>query len=189
MLLILIFGDDSAYTLIALSAAVIHEAGHIITGALLGIKFKTFSLSILGAKLALAAPLYSYKREWLLCASGPAINYLTGGAAAYIYYNVLDNPEGHMYVLFFAIASFFLGTLNLLPIKNFDGGRMLICTAAPLIGIYAAEKLTDLLSFIFVLVLWAVSLYLMLRVGASLALFVFSSALFIEMFFDARYFS
>ena len=189
MLLILIFGDDRAYSLVALAAAGIHEAGPIITGALLGIRFKTFSFNILGANLALAAPLYSYRREWLLCASGPAINFLTGGIAAYIYYNVLAYPEEHMYVLFFAIASFFLGTLNLLPIKNFDGGRMLICTTAPIIGINAAERLTEVLSFVFVLILWVMSLYLMLRVGASLALFVFSSALFVEMFFDARSFS
>ena len=187
MLLILLFGDDSVYTLVALSAAAVHEAGHIVAAAILKIKFKSLSLSLLGAKLGLAAPLYSYSREWLLCAAGPAINIMTGGIALYIY-NKCGSPERLRYVLFFAVASFFLAGLNLLPIKNFDGGRMLICVAAPLLGINAAEKMTDVLSFFCVLAIWSISLYLMIRVGSSLALFVFSSALFAELFFDPAYF-
>ncbi|HOA85477.1 MAG TPA: hypothetical protein PKN17_05565, partial [Bacillota bacterium] len=60
---------------------------------------------------------------------------------------------------------------------------------APLAGIYAAEKLTGALSFVFVLLLWVMSLYLMLRVGSSLALFVFSTAIFAELFLDSGDFS
>lgn len=188
MLLVLLFGDNSIYTLIALSAAALHEAGHLIAAAMMGVEIGSLSVSLFGARLGLAVPLYSYKREWLLCAAGPAMNFLTGGAAYYIY-RICGSTESMRYVLFFAIASFFLALLNLLPIKNFDGGRMLLCITAPLIGIYSAEKLTGTLSFIFVLMIWAASLYLMLRIGSSLALFVFSSALFAELFLDSGAFS
>lgn len=188
MLLVLIFGDNSVYTMIALAAAAVHEAGHLIAAAALGVKLGSFSLGLFGARLGLAVPLYSYKREWLLCAAGPALNLLTGGAAYYIY-RCCGSSEKLKYVLFFAIASFFLAVLNLLPIKNFDGGRMLLCLAAPKIGIYSAEKITEILSFAFVLLIWVMSLYLMLRVGSSLALFVFSSALFAELFLDSGAFS
>ncbi len=188
MLLVLIFGDNSAYTMIALAAAAVHEVGHLVAAALLGVRVGSFSVNLLGVRLGLAVPLYSYKREWLLCAAGPALNLLTGGAAYYIYRN-FGSPEKLKYVLFFAIASLFLALLNLLPIKNFDGGRMLICIAAPIIGIYTAEKITNTLSFFSVLLIWVMSLYLMLRVGSSLALFVFSSALFAELFLDSGTFS
>ncbi|MGI6167623.1 MAG: hypothetical protein ACOYIA_05770 [Eubacteriales bacterium] len=188
MLLILIFGDDRVYTIIALAAAAVHELGHVAAAALLKIRIGSFSVDLFGAKLGTAAPLYSYRREWLLSAAGPAMNLLTGGIAYYIYY-FAGKPESHRYVLFFAIASFFLAGLNLLPIRNFDGGRMLLCIMAPLAGIYAAEKLTGALSFIFVLLLWVMSLYLMLRVGSSLALFVFSTAIFAELFLDSGDFS
>ena len=178
MLLILIFGDNSVYSVIALSAAAIHEVGHIIAAKILGVEFKTLSLNLFGARLGLATPLYSYKKEFLLCAAGPAINLITGDVALCLYN--LRLPDEH--ILFFAIASFFLAILNLLPIKSFDGGRMLISITAPLIGLYTAEKLLAVLSFISLLILWGISLYLMLRVGSSLALFVFSSALFAELF-------
>lgn len=183
MLLILIFGEDGVYSLVALAAAAVHEAGHLAAAAIMKIKFKSLTLTLLGARLGLALPLYSYRREWLLCAAGPAINILTGSLALYIY-NIRGAPEDMKFVLFFAVASFFLAALNLLPIKNFDGGRMLLCVAAPLIGLDLAERLAEMLSFVFVLIIWAISLYLMLRVGSSLALFVFSSALFAELFFD-----
>jgi stage IV sporulation protein FB len=188
MLLVLIFGDDRVYTAIALLAAAVHELGHIIAAALLKIRFGSLSVNLFGARLGTSAPLYSYRREWLLSAAGPASNLITGGIACYIYY-LAGEPENLRYVLFFAIASFFLAGLNLLPIRDFDGGRMLLCITAPLCGLYAAERLTGALSFIFVLLLWVMSLYLMLRVGSSLALFVFSTALFAELFLDSGEFS
>jgi len=178
MLLILIFGDNRVYSVIALAAAAVHECGHLITARLLGVKFKTLSLNLFGARLGLATPLYSYKKEFLLCAAGPAINLVTGAVALCVYNSRLPNEH----ILFFAIASFFLAVLNLLPIKSFDGGRMLLCLTAPLIGLYPAERTLGVLSFISVLILWGISLYLMLRVGSSLALFVFSSSLFVELF-------
>ena len=178
MLLILIFGDNTVYSIIALTAATVHEAGHIIAAKMLGIKFSYLSLNLFGARLGLSTPLYSYKKEFLLCASGPAINIATGIAALYIYYSFL----GDEHIIFFAIASFFLAVLNLLPIKSFDGGRMLLCITSPTLGLYTAEKILRVLSFVSVLFLWSISLYLMLRVGSSLALFVFSSSLFVELF-------
>lgn len=178
MLLILIFGDNRVYSVIALSAAAVHEVGHIIAAKLLGIKFKTLSLNLFGARLGLATPLYSYKKEFLLCAAGPCINLVTGDIALCLYHLCFHDEH----ILFFAVASFFLAILNLLPIKSFDGGHMLLCFTAPTFGLYTAEKLLAVLSFISVLILWTISLYLMLRVGSSLALFVFSSALFAELF-------
>lgn len=178
MLLILIFGDNSIYSVIALSAAAVHEIGHIIAAKILGVKFKTLSLNLLGARLGLDTPLYSYKKEFLLCAAGPAINIITGDIALCLYHLRIHDEH----ILFFSIASFFLALLNLLPIKSFDGGRMLLCFTAPTFGLYTAEKLLAVLSFISVLILWTISLYLMLRVGSSLALFVFSSSLFVELF-------
>lgn len=187
LLLILLFGDNSEYTVIALTAAAVHELGHIIAARLLGLKFGSLSVGLFGARLGLTATPCSYRKELLLCAFGPLFNIVSGGAALYIFY-AYGRRGDMIYVLFFAVASFFLAALNLLPIKSFDGGRMFICMLAPPFGIYAAERVLGFLSFIFVLLLWAVSMYLMLRVGSSLALFVFSSALFAELFLDPEIF-
>lgn len=184
MILILLFGDNSEYAIIALTAAATHELGHIITALVLKMKLDSFSLGLFGARLGIALPLYSYRHELMLSLSGPIANLLTGSAALYIYH--IQGSSEH--VLFFAVASFFLALLNLLPIKGFDGGRIFICLSAPPLGIYVAERLLELLSFVFVLMLWILSIYLMLKVGSSLALFVFSAALFAELFLNAETF-
>ena len=60
-----------------------------------------------------------------------------------------------------------------------------MCLAAPVMGIFTAERVLRILSFSCILLLWGTSVYLMLRIGSSLALFVFSSALFAQMFLGA----
>ena len=144
MLLILIFGDNSIYSAIALSAAAVHEIGHIIAAKILGVKFKTLSLNLLGARLGLDTPLYSYKKEFLLCAAGPAINIITGIIALYLYHLRIHDEH----ILFFAIASFFLALLNLLPIKSFDGGRILYSFISRYFTPRTALNITRFLSFI-----------------------------------------
>lgn len=181
MILILIFGDNSKYAIIALSAAIIHEIGHVAASFLLKMKLKNFSLKLFSAKLGVALPLHSYKKELLLALSGPLANIVSGITAIHIYRHIYCNE----YVMFVIVASFFLAILNLLPIRSFDGGRIFICTLAPHFNIYKIEYVLEILSFSFILLLWIVSVYLMLKIGSSLTLFVFSSALFAELFLNS----
>ena len=178
MLLILLFGDNCRYTIIALCAATVHEMGHIIAAIVLKMKLNGLSLSLFGARIGISSPMYSYKKELMLALAGPLANIISGSISLSIY-NIGSENE---YLLFFAIASFFLGILNLLPIKSFDGGRIFICIFSPSFGAYNPERWLNRLSFLFIFLLWVISIYLMLRIGSSLTLFVFSSALFAELF-------
>ncbi len=180
MLLILLFGDSTGYALIAVMAAAVHEAGHVVAALALRMRLDSFSLGLLGARLGLSLPLYSYRKELLLSLSGPLTNIVTGGAALYIFSRCAAQSA-----LFFGVASLFLAALNLLPVQSFDGGRIFMCIAAPMIGVFTAERILRVLSFLCVLLLWGTSVYLMLRLGSSLALFVFSSALFAQLFLGA----
>ncbi|MDD7676210.1 MAG: hypothetical protein PUJ09_06220 [Eubacteriales bacterium] len=185
MLLILLFGDSTGYALIAVIAAAVHETGHIVAALILRMRLDSFSLGLLGARLGLSLPLYSYRKELLLSLSGPVSNIVTGGAAIYIYNVCRAADSGPEPLLFFSVASMFLAGLNLLPVQSFDGGRIFMCLAAPVMGIFTAERVLRILSFSCILLLWGTSVYLMLRIGSSLALFVFSSALFAQMFLGA----
>jgi stage IV sporulation protein FB len=178
MILILIFGDNSKYSTIALLVAFIHEAGHIIAAYFLKMKFDSFSINLFKFNIGIALPMHSYKKELLLSLAGPAANLLSGIIAIHIYVNFHSNE----FVIFGAVASFFLAILNLMPIKDFDGGRIFICLLAPKFNLYTIECILDVLSFSLVLFLWIVSIYLMLRIGASLTLFIFSSSLFTKLF-------
>lgn len=188
MILVLLFGDSYKYTVIALTAALVHELGHILSALILKMKINSFSIDLLGARLGVSLPMYSYKKELILSAAGPAANIVFGAFSIYIY-NKSNVPEAMSeYLLFFPIACFFLALLNLLPVKGFDGGRIFVCISAPICGIYFSEKWLIRLSFLFIFILWTVSVYLMLKIGASLTLFAFSSALFTELFINADYF-
>ena len=188
MILILLFGDNYRYAIIALSAATVHELGHIVASFILKMKINSFSVNLFGARLGISLPMYSYKKELLLSLSGPLANIVCGIPALYIYTKCDITNKSSFYFIFFAVACFFLALLNLLPIKEFDGGRIFVCMSAPILGIYTAEKLLSRLSFLFIFILWSISIYLMIRTGASLALFAFSSALFTELFINSECF-
>jgi membrane-associated protease RseP (regulator of RpoE activity) len=75
-----------------------------------------------------------------------------------------------------------LGILNLLPIREFDGGRILGALLCRVGSQRAAQKTVNALSFFCVFTLWSFSVYLLLRFAASLSLFVFSISLFFKLF-------
>ena len=79
-------------------------------------------------------------------------------------------------------GSLLLGLLNLLPIRSFDGGRMLSAAISAMLGEGAAEYVLRLTSFLFLFLLWAVSVFFLLRAGDGLSLFCFSMSLFSHFF-------
>ena len=175
----LLLSERQIYTLLALLAAAVHETGHILAARILKIKLELFSLDLLGARLTTSGRLCSYGDEALLCAAGPLANALTGLLAlAFIPYV----GELREYLLFFAAASLSLGFLNLLPIRSFDGGRILHCLLCRTVSQRIAETVITSLSFVCCFALWCFSVYLMLRAGASLSLFFFSVSLFARLF-------
>ncbi|MBQ4091139.1 MAG: hypothetical protein IJC64_02350, partial [Clostridia bacterium] len=86
---------------------------------------------------------------------------------------------------FFALCSLLQGGLNLLPIKSFDGGRMLYCAAAAL-GQRFADTVLAICSGACVLSLWTVALYLMIKIGAGLGIYVFCACLFASTLSDGE---
>ena len=77
-----------------------------------------------------------------------------------------------------ALASLSLGVFNLIPVGGFDGGRILSGLLHKLLPPTLAEGVAGAASFVSVLCLWMLSVWLLLRTGTSLSLFVFSCCLF-----------
>lgn len=168
--------SHSYLSLAALAAATLHEIGHLTAAKLCGVPIKELRLSIFGAAITLESGLYSYKKELLMAAAGPLVNILTVSLMIPNYPSLREPWQ------LFLIASAFLGTLNLLPITDFDGGRIFFCICSQFASPKTASALCGAASFITVLTLWMASVYLLLRFGTSLSLFVFSSALFCKIF-------
>ena len=169
----------SYLSLTALCSAALHELGHIFMARICKIELKELRLGIFGASLTPASSLCSYKKEILLCLSGPAVNLLCFA----LFLPLCNSSE---LAEFFAVSSLFLGILNLLPIHDLDGGRILKCLLCEKLSYDLADTICRALSFLLVTAMWLTSVYLLLRTSASLSLFVFSTALFCKIFLHRK---
>lgn len=167
-------GDTHTKTVaVILSAALIHEAGHLIAAAAMNIPIKCIRIDIFGAYIETRSMSCPYAKEAVLCIAGPLTNIISAMLSSLVFR--FDTP-------LFAVSSIALAVINLLPINGFDGGRALSCLLLNRFSPRTVSLLTDVTSFICVFMLWTVSVYFIMRVGAYLSLFVFSSVLFARMF-------
>ena len=160
------FGELSAMVV----AATVHELGHIITASVLHLPLGGMRLDILGARISTAVSI-SYFDEWMLSAGGPAFNLITAAC-------LMPLCESSEWISLFIYSSLGLATLNLLPVDTFDGGRMLFCFLSSFTDGELPRRAVRFLSFFFVFLMWLISVYLLMRIGNSLSLFVFSACLF-----------
>ena len=174
VLFCLISCNGLLYAAVAIGTAAIHELGHIAAARALGIDIKSMKLDMLGARLNTDSSLFSYKREFLLCAAGPAANILTV---------LVCLPFLEYGIIRFAVtSSCMLAVLNLMPIRNFDGGRMLTSLISAVFGIYTAQRVIYISSFICLSCMWIISSYILIRAGASLSVFIFCVSVFSSIF-------
>ena len=169
----------SYYALIPLSVAILHELGHILCAKLRRVTLKCMDIGIFGARITLDRRIYSYADEMIVCIGGPAANIVLGDIVLIVSKAFNINSDT---IDFFLLSSFSLGAINLLPIKSFDGGRMLFALLAQNRSLNTAERILSLSSFLSLFVLWSISLYLLLRTSSSLSLFIFSIAVFATIF-------
>ena len=160
-----------------LCAAAMHELGHLAAARLLGIRLRSLDIGPLGATIKIREGLISYKKEFLLCAAGPFVNLVGAAASAFI----VDRCDA---IEWFCAISLMLALLNLLPLSGFDGGRMLGAAIESVAGPRGAQAALSHVSFVTVVVLWILSVYLLMRFGSSLSLFIFCLSVFYRIFVE-----
>lgn len=180
MLCLAALTDRTGIVVLTLLAALLHECGHLVAARLLGIRAEQMRIGFLGMRLDTGGCVLSYGAEWLLCAAGPLVSLLCAAVAALFW-------QTFAAARIFSCASLVLGLLNLLPIRSFDGGRMLESFLSFVCGTRLSERVMTLCSFLFLFLLWATAVYFLLRVGDGLSLFCFSVSLFLR-FFDGEKF-
>ena len=119
IMIIALFLTHSYLSISALIAALLHELGHIVAARICKIELGELRLGIFGASLCSRPMLCSYKKEIALGIAGPLVNLILALVAL-----PLCNDSSEFLNLFVS-SSLFLGILNLLPIYEFDGGRIL----------------------------------------------------------------
>lgn len=173
LLAVMVLSDRTGIVGATLLAAALHECGHIVAAHALRLPFRRMHLGLLGARLELEGRMPSYGEEWLLCAAGPLVS-LLGAAIAAPLWRVWPAAVR------FSCASLLLGVLNLLPIRSFDGGRMLAASLGAWLPGRVADCVMTLTSLLFLFLLWATAVYFLLRAGDGLSLFCFSVGLFLR---------
>ena len=165
----------------SLGGAIVHECGHLMAAVLLGVPLRSLDIGLWGASLRVRGSLISYPKEFLLCAAGPAMNFLSALAVA-----VFSEHRGYYSECgeWFVSVSAMLGLLNLMPAEGFDGGRMLSVVLTSFLGPRVAARILSASTFISIVMLWMLSVYLLLRYGTSLSLFVFTLSLFYRLFIE-----
>lgn len=179
IMIVALFLTHSYISIAALLAAALHELGHIAAAKLCNIPIGELKLGIFGAALTPKSLLCSYKKEIILCGAGPLIN-LISALLLFPFFNLNE------FFSLFISASLFLGILNLLPIYDFDGGRILFCILSTKLSIKVTFQIIKTISFILIFTLWSLSVYLLLRLSSSLSLFVFSLSLFAKIFLSQQ---
>ena len=172
MSLTLLVTSRQYFPALALSVT-LHELGHILAARLRGIRLSKFSLGILGATLFPKERFFSYVDEIFLCLGGPLMNFLSVIVCLSLH---IPNTS------FFVLSSLALGTLNMLPIHDFDGGRIFSAFLRLHTSDYTARLISRIVSFVCLFSLWCTSVYFILRYSATLSLFVFSASIFTKIF-------
>ena len=158
-------------SLAAMLAAFMHEMGHLIVAKCYGVKIRELRLDIFGAALTPEKAFCSYKKEIAVAIGGPLVNML------FALFGTAFFEGGGAFFDMLVASSFFLGTLNLLPINDFDGGRILRCLLSYFFSVSVADAVCAAASFVILIAMWMLSVYMMLQFGATVSLFVFSFAL------------
>lgn len=176
LMIFALFFTHSYISIAALLASALHEISHILAAKICKIPLCELKLGIFGAALRPTISLLSYKKEIFLAIAGPFSNILCALPL------IMFVKEANSFCQLFISASLFLGFLNLLPITDFDGGRILYCLIAYKFSPTSALKTIKILSFLLVFILWTLSIYLLLKLSTSLSLFIFSLSLFTKLF-------
>ena len=157
--------------------AILHELGHLISAKILGIRIYAIEINVLGARITLDHNC-SYSDEFIISLCGPLVN-LVCSVVTLKFIHIFDSSS---YLKLFFLSSSSLFLTNVLPIKSFDGGRMLEAFFLSFGREGCARQILKGSSFLFLFLLWAIAVYFLLRANDGLSLLCFSMSLLTRFF-------
>ena len=164
-LLVLLAAIVSPLTVVAaiLTAAALHELGHLAAMRYYGVSVKRFRLTALGAELdAPALARLSYGRELIITLAGVTVNLFCAILLA-----LLGLRTWREWPFVFAGAHLVLAAFNLLPVVPLDGARALCLALSFFLGPTAGERVTAAVSLACSLALCALGLKLSLELHSG----------------------
>lgn len=174
----LIIYDRTFFSAVTLISAFIHELGHIAAAEICGVEIKGMVLYPFGADIRLGTPLRSYTKDIIIAAAGVVCN----AVCVVIAYFFRGNEVADM----FAITGATLAVTNLMPVSELDGGNILKAILEKCFGEARARSVMSAVSFVTVVIMWAVSVYIFFVLDGNPSLFVIAVSLFVSGFLGER---
>lgn len=113
-----VMGQGFCYSAVFLSAILIHELSHIYFLYLFKARIKRITVCPFGIDICADTLYLSYKKELVCTLAGSFANFCAA-LLAFALFMAAKHPA----VLFFIICNLFLGSMNLIPLPFFDGGK------------------------------------------------------------------
>lgn len=137
-------------------AVTLHEAGHIVPMCIFGykpekIKINTFEISIYDKKRMEK----SFFQNIIIIISGPFANFICF-ILSYLLYLFCSKS-----FMPFALANISVCLFNVMPVMSLDGGQLLYLLLAKKLGDNYAEKIVNIITFIFIFPLAALGFLLL----------------------------
>ena len=162
-------------------AVLLHEIGHMLCAKLLKIKIKSFELSLFGGRIKTQKE-PSYVDELIFALGGPLAGFVGFAFTYKIALNNLTIPFCQSFLFPFSIISLCLSVFNLIPLTSLDGGRILKCSLCLLFSLDTADRILRITSFLTLLSLWLLSVYMMLKIANGVPMFIFCLIFFAKCF-------
>lgn len=172
MLTIFCLIDRSGILLWGFSAALLHELGHLIAFIATGDLPEELSFEITGIKMVRSDRTVSLGKEIFQLLMGSGTNFAVFLILSYSLQTINK-------VSLFAVSHLILGVFNLLPIQGLDGGMILKLFNEKLFGIRKAYILGKIISFLVLIPLFGIGVYLFLFHDRHFSLLLISICLFI----------
>ena len=164
--------DRSGILLWGFSAALLHELGHLIAFIATGDLPEELSFEITGIKMVRSDRTVTLGKEIFQLLMGSGTNFAVFLILSYSLQTINK-------VSLFAVSHLILGVFNLLPIQGLDGGMILKLFNEKLFGIRKAYILGKIISFLVLIPLFGIGVYLCLFHDRHFSLLLISIWLFI----------
>ena len=159
----------------------IHEFGHIFASFCCGQNIQKIKINAFNFEIIKLTEQYSKNfNNILISAFGPIFNLITA-ILFYIFYLNLTNRSDLLEIL--VISNFLLFLLNMLPIKNLDGGEILYYFLIKKLDTETAIGIVETVSIVFLVPITIIGLVILLRDKYNFSLLVLCIYLFFILIF------
>lgn len=164
--------DKSGVAVIGLITCIIHELGHVCMFCAVGLTPLELHFELTGMRLVKPLATLSYPKEVLVQLAGSGTNLL-------VFFLLCGTIDSITPRSIFAVTHLILGVFNLLPLKSFDGGKLLELTLLRFCSVKVADDICTIVDISCLLVLLLTSTYGYFMGSISFTLVVLSAFLIV----------